>query len=366
MTVGIAILARNAAHDLPQAIGPFIGWVDQIAILLGGKSTDDTPALAAEYTARIADYAGPIDDYGGLLDFGAARQQSFDLLETDYALLVDCDDRWQSVENLGSVVSDAQAGGYEGVLFPYDLGASRFLQTRLFKRTAGRWVSPVHELFKYDNPATKTLTVNALTIKQDKPVADRLAGIKRNIRIAEAHLSMGIDFRLLRHIAHEYLTVGEYSKALGATERFLNNQHRAEVNDLTPDKLFQVHYTRGFAYLCLEEFHQAAASAMMALSYARYGQAWTLLAEAANMLGVYDLALCAADNALAFGQPIDAIPAPLSNVTSVPYHLKAKALAALGRKHEAIVALTLGQRLGGGKDMDSFKFQLCEELGVIP
>lgn len=367
MTIGIAMLARNSANDLHRALYPFLGEVDEIAILLGGKSTDNTPARAWRFTDKVADYTGPLDPDGGLLDFGLARQQSFDLLTTDWALLVDTDDVWSGVDKLGKVVSDAETDGYQGVLFPYDLGASKFLQTRLFRRTSGRWSSPVHELWTYDEaPNVKTLCVNALTIRQEKDAEGRNAGVWRNIAIAEAYLQDRFDLRLLMHLSREYIMTAQYDKALAAARRILDNLNEAAPADITYDKLFQVHYTRGIAHICLEEYEQAAAAAMAALSFAKYGHGWTLLAEVAYQTGVYELTLCAADKALQMGRPIDTIPAPWANVSSVPYHLKAKALKALGRKNEALVALDLGLGLGGGEDMRQFKFELCEELGVIP
>lgn len=367
-TIGIAMLARNSGHDIPRVLGPFQDKVDQIAILLGGKSTDVTPQVARECADFVADYTGPLDPDGGLLDFGLARQQSFDLLTTDWALVVDTDDVWSGVEKLGEVVSDAEAEERQGVLFPYDLGGgATFLQTRLFKRTSGRWTGPVHERWTYhDAPDVRTLCVNALTLRQQKDKEARTASVWRNIRIAQAYLQDNLDFHLLMHLPHEYIITAQYDKALATVRRILDNLHLATPADTTPDKMFQVHYTRGVAHICLEEFEQAAAAAIAALSFAKYGHGWSLLAEAAYQMGVYDLTLCATDKALQMGRPIDTVPTRFANVSSVPYHLKAKALAALGRKQEALVALNLGLGLGGGEDMGQFKYELCKELGVIP
>lgn len=367
MTVGIAMLARNSYLDMSRAIAPFKNRVDEIAIVLGGPSTDDTPAYARSLTDKVADYTGPLDPDGGLLDFGLARQQSFDLLATDWALVVDTDDVWSGVDKLGEVIADAD--GRQGVLFPHASGpGATFMQPRLYRRNSGRWSSPVHELWVYnDAPEVKTLLTNVMGIRQEKDLEGRMASTRRNIRIAEAHLyNYGIDFRLLLHLCHEYIITGEYFKALVATRRYLGNLDLAYPDDTRPDKLFQIHYIRGMAHICLEEWERAAAAAITALSFAKYGHGWTMLAEAAYQMGTYDLTLCAADKALGAGRPIGTIPIPFANVASVPYHLKAKALVALGRKHEALTALELGLGLGGGEDMGQFKYQLCEELGVIP
>lgn len=367
MSVGIAIVTRNAANDLPLALQPFLDKVDQVAILMGGVSTDNTREVALSLSDRVADYRGPLDENGGLFDFGVARQQSFDMLSTNWILMIDSDDRWSNADKLGEVVTDAENGRFQGVLFPYDLGASTFLQTRLFRRGCGYWTSPVHERWiYYDEPEIKTLTVNAMRVRQEKPLEERRAGIERNIRIAESHLKARLDFRLLMHVSNEYVLTGRHDKALEATGRILDNLDLAAERDRTPDKLFQVYYNRAVAYLCLNQFEQAAGAALRALSQANYGHGWTLLAEIAYQMGVYPLVVEAADKAVQFGRPLETMPTPYANVSYVPLHLKAKALAKLGRQIEAITALELGLKLGGDESMELFRYQLCQQAGVVP
>lgn len=367
MTIGIATLARNAESALPDALRPFLGQVDEIAVLLGGKSTDNTADVAKAYAGKIADYSGPLDEQGGLLDFGLARQQSFDLLTTDWVLAVDTDDVWTGAEKVRAVVKDAAEGDYEAVLFPYDLGGGvRFLQSRLFKRAAGHWVSPVHEQWVYHSaPDVRNLTVNAMTVSQVRP-ADRLTAVWRNIRIAEAHIEKhGFNYRLLMHLSHEYIITRQYGKSIGAVEEILARKEQF-TTELTPERLFQLYYTLTMAHLCLEEYDTAASRIMTALGYVNYGNGWTILAEISYQMGVYDLALCAADKALALGHPVDIIPIPYGNISSVPYFIKAKALNKIGRKHEAITAVNLGLALEKNAEMINLKNQLCEQLGVIP
>lgn len=376
-TIGIAMLARNSYLDMSRAIAPFTkGNVDEIAIVLGGPSTDDTPAYAYSLTSKVADYSGPLAEDGGLLDFAHARQQSFDLLTTDWALVIDTDDVWSGVDKLGEVVSDAEAGDHQGVRFPhYSSSSAVFQQSRLYRRTSGYWTSPVHEFWAYySEPEVKVHLTNLMAVRQEKDLAGRMASTWRNIRIAEAHLQDHLDpsinsgqrFRLLMHLSREYMITAQYDKVLATVQKILDNLHLGKPEDTHPDKMFQIHYMRGMAHICLEQYEQAAGAATKALGFARYGHGWTMLAEVAYQMGAYDLTLCAADKALQAGRPITDIPAAYANVSSVPYHLKAKALVALGRKHEALAALDLGLGLGGGEDMGQFKYELCEELGVIP
>lgn len=367
MTIGLALLARNNADILLRAVSPFIGLVDDIAILLGGWSTDNTAEIARTITANVDGYTGPLDESGGLLDFGKARQQSFDMLQTDWVLVIDTDDIWSGVENLQQIVSDADTDGLSGVLFPYDLGGSRFLQTRLFRRNSGRWSSPVHEQWIYNDKATKVLTTNLMTVRQEKDPALKMASVDRNLRIAERYLVNNLDFRLLMHASREYLIARRYDDAIRTADKFLVNLDRASDNEKTPDKLFQVHFVRGMAYLCLEDYEAAAGATLTALSHANYGHGWALLAEISHQIGAHYQVLYACDMAMSTGRPLDTLPTPYANVSYVPLHLKAKALAALNRKHEAIIALDLGLALKSDcKEIQNLKFELCNELGVIP
>lgn len=361
MTVGVAMLARNSADILPAALAPFAGRVDEIAILLGGLSTDNTAVVASEFADRLGIYDGPTDDAGGLLDFAHARQQSFDLLSTKYALVVDCDDRWQDTHNLPQVIAEAEAEARDGVLFPYDTGPTKFAQPRLFRRDAGKWINPVHEVFQYHSAPymVRDVTTDAMSLRQEKPEAEALQSIYRNIRIAEYWLTQGVvDLRLMLGLSREYVMIKEPQKSLDLSAKILANFQP------DTDKLFQVHYTRASAYLCLDEYEAAMGAISTALKSKATGHGYTMLAQIAYFQEMYDLVIWAADKALAMGR--ESAGAPLSNVTYSPFHLKAQAMAVTGHLKPALAALDLGIMLGGGDDMKRFRYYLCEKLGELP
>jgi GT2 family glycosyltransferase len=363
VTVGIAMLARNCETEIPKALEPFIGKVDKIAVLLGGISSDSTLEVARQWADVVGEYDGPLNEQGGLLNFGLARQQSFDLLDTDWVLLVEPDDRWAGIENLREVINEAEGEGRQSVLFPHSLDHSRFLQARLFRRNSGKWVYPIHESFQYHDPAnTHTLITNSMSLRQEKSAEHRNASLERNIRMAERYLQGHDDFRALLHLSKEYCVAGRFEDGLKAA-----NQAAANLPaDVTPDNQFQIHFVRAMALLHLHQYEPALGAATSALRYINDGAGWTLLAQIALFLEVYELVIYAADNALRLGHQIDTMLQPEGNITVAPCHLKAKALVAIGREQEAIAALDLGIRLGGGPDMVKFKFELCQKLGVIP
>lgn len=368
-TLGIAMLARNNAEDVLRVLAQFFAVssdINRVSIVLGGRSSDNTAGVAYEWADFVTAYDGPLDDEGGLLDFARARQQSFDALDTDYALVVDTDDDWSGLENLGEVMREVTSGGYDCVMFPQNLGTHKALQTRLYKRQAGRWESPIHEHFTFTT-TPRRLSINSIWIKQAKDKAGKMESVKRNIRLAEHHLKQRLDLRILYHVCREYNIVGEYDKAINACNAILGNLALDTAGELTIDKLFYVHWNKAFAHYCLEMIPEAIAAAMLALQHGpNVGDAWLQLSELSFHLGIYDLCLFAADKALALGNPIDTIPTSYGNVSHIPYLLKARALSATNRKHEALAAANLGLSLGGGDELSRLKYQLCTELGVIP
>lgn len=367
MSLGLAMLARNNEQDIPRVLAPFQHKIDQIAIVLGGQSSDNTSHVARQYADSVVEYDGPLDEFGGLLDFAHARQQSFDLLSTDYALVIDTDDDWSGVEYLAEVMRDVTDGCYDRVLFPQNLGENKALQARLFKRKAGRWESQIHEHFVFHTDPIRQLAINSMWIRQAKDRTGKLDSVRRNIRIAEYHLKTRFDLRIMYHVCREYILVEQYEKAVDFANAILNNLSLDTRGEITPDKLFYVYWNKGMALYCLDRIDEAIAAALMALKYGQnVGDGWTMLAELSYQLGVNDLVLFAADKALALGNPIDTVPTSHGNVSYVPYLLKARVLSVTNRKHEALAAVNLGLKLGGGDELNNLKFQLCNELKVIP
>lgn len=369
MTLGLAMLARNNEQDIPRIIDYFRGQssdFSRVSIVLGGQSSDNTEKVARQYADFVAEYTGPLDENGGLLDFAHARQQSFDLLDTDYALVIDTDDEWSGVENLGEVIRDAEQGGFVGVMVTQDRGVKRSVQTRIFKRESGRWESPVHEWFRFHQDTVKVLTVNALGFRQTKDRGSQLDATRRNIRIAEKYIEGKLNIRMLHNLASEYLAIGEHEKSINTIGVIFENLSQAETDDITPPKMFELYWNKAMALYALHQLPEAMTAIIIGLRWANFGDGWALLSEISYQLGNYDLTIFAADKALALGNPIDTIPTSTPNISYVPYLLKARALCATNRKYEALAAVNLGIKLGGGGEFHNLKYQLCQELGVIP
>lgn len=367
-SIGLAMIAHNSADIMERALNPVIDYVDDMAIVLGGKSSDDTPKIARRYTDKVVDFNGPIDDEGHLLDFGAARQQSFDLLDTDWALVVDTDDIWNGVNELHNVVDLAQSKQQTMILLPYHLSPdSMFLQGRLMQRDSGRWIGPIHEHFERKHK--NNLIVARPEVRQEHK-GDNQERVKLGIRIAENWLKQyPDDYRAIAQLIGDYRAVKDYDKAIRLANHYFELPDNGKIQQRS-----DVAFTAGLCHLNLEQWWQTLHQAQLCLSIMDLGPAWTLLAEAAYQLaaigesrGMAHLALCATDNALRAGNPRTTTPYSRSLVTSAPYHIKAKALIGLNRKQEALSVLELGLAIKpNDEQMKILQLQLCKELEVIP
>lgn len=84
-TLSVAMIVKNEAQDLRDCLDTVKDWVDEIVILDSG-STDETPQIAAEYSAKF--YTNT--DWQG---FGKQRQLAQQYVTSDYVLWLDADER---------------------------------------------------------------------------------------------------------------------------------------------------------------------------------------------------------------------------------------------------------------------------------
>ena len=365
-TIGLAMIARNAAAIMERALNPLIGHVDEIAIVLGGESSDNTEQVARRYSPAVRCFKGPVDEQGRLLDFGAARQQSFDALSTDWVIMVDTDDIWNGVQYLRRTVNDAEQAGKTMVLVPYQLDNSRFLQGRIIRRDSGRWFGPIHE--RFERLVKENLIVDRPSVSQERP-EDGGERLRRGIAIAEAWLKdHPLDVRVMAHLSNDCRLVGDYEQATEWADQYF----KISPND-NREEQFSVAHTAAGCYLKLGRYWSALYEAERALTIADYGIGWTMLAEAAYRLPadyqsgpLAELAIMAADKAQAKGASLTTFPVNPLNVTYAPCHIKTLALTALERYDEALAAADMALMINKNEDLLQLRLQLCNKLGVIP
>lgn len=339
---------------MEQALAPFRDIVDEIVIILGGKSRDKTPKLAKKLADKMAAYDGELDDKGRLLDFAHARQQSFDLLSTDWAIVVDCDDTWHGAEHIPFYVEQAIKHNAPAIQVAYHIGTLRSHQARIFKRSTGMWIGAIHESFSFfedqfgDEPPVFIKTSD-VWMEQNRSAdigADRHdQNIQISLKALEADPN---DLRVLSHLTADYLRNQDYEKVIETADRYLAIWHQDEQRDYS-DELYYTLYKKALAQITIHHYEDAAITAIKALQVLNTGSAWSILSEAfvrmnngtANPV-LPELALFAADKALSSGRARSGFSDNIRLSTAAPLHIKAIALNSLGRQREAIAALDLG------------------------
>lgn len=215
------MIARNASDTLPTAIKPFLGRVDEISIVLGGASDDDTERIARRYADVVRNYDGALAEDGSLEDFAAARQQSFDNLSVDYdwVIVVDSDDVWTNAEAIYRACDDADKVGATNIAIEYQAGGSTLTQPRIFK-PIGEWRGAIHEQYIADNAKTHICPYIKLTQRQ--PIEIGRERLLQNIRIEERLLAeQPENQRVLQHYFRDLANAGRYDEAYSAAARYI-------------------------------------------------------------------------------------------------------------------------------------------------
>jgi len=111
-TITLAIMARNAGATLDGAISPVLPYVDEIVVLLGGQSEDNTEEIARRYTEKVIPFEW-------CDDFSAARNALMSHCTSDWIFWIDADDVVENAERLRETVADAEKKGWGTVQMPY-------------------------------------------------------------------------------------------------------------------------------------------------------------------------------------------------------------------------------------------------------
>jgi tetratricopeptide (TPR) repeat protein len=100
-SLGLAMIVKNEAQNLPYSLGPLAPYVEQ-AVCVDTGSGDDTAMIAAGYGAEV--YR---QEWSG--DFSEARNRSLERMRTDHVMWLDADNSL-SLADLG-LIRDKLSGG---------------------------------------------------------------------------------------------------------------------------------------------------------------------------------------------------------------------------------------------------------------
>ena len=218
-TVSLALIARNAADTLGPAIDSIKDHVDEIVIVLGGKSTDDTENVARRYTDKVFPFKW-------CDDFSAARQFSFAQCTPDWIFWIDSDDLVVGAEHFREVVAEAEEKGLGAVILRYayqkdDNGnvLTEHNQTRLLRRDLNWfWGCPcmkhagrVHEVCMTEAQHTRGES-DKLYVDHTRRGGEHLV---RNMRLMELMQKENPSCpRTMLAMGHGYFGLGDYPEAL--------------------------------------------------------------------------------------------------------------------------------------------------------
>ena len=354
-TIGLAMIVKNGAATMERAIKSVLPVVDEISIVLGGQSSDNTVEIAAKYTDKLSEYEN--DSY---FNFGQARQQSVDQLTTDWVIWIDADEWVKGAQNIPAAIALAETKEVNLISIINENHGNRFAHKRIARRNSGRWVGAVHEYWQSDKRGLIVESITIQTIKKERSERNQ-----QNVEIGEAWIKdHPNDLRTLAHLARDYAIIGEDDRALQICRRYHRHYGQADRDD----ELFFVNYIEAGLRMNIKDFDGAHLAALRAVE-ARpdMGAAWAVAAETAFRLKCYELTVIMADKAISLGRPRSNWPLPMNVNTSAVSYVKALALVKMDRIREAIRALDVAlafepDNLNAG----NLHITLCNQIGEMP
>ncbi len=195
MKLSICVIVGNESAHIERFLKSFSKIADEFVIVraIGNAQPDDTISKCGGIGVplRIGEYYNAGDerrDWPHVDDFGAARQESFDLATGDWLAWFDCDDVWpeDNPEN-DELIRRIKAGEmeeYSRIHISYqvpDAGAM-VARERFAKRKAHpKWVNPIHEEMQVEG---RWFYLENATVLH-APLVDKKESAERNLRILE-------------------------------------------------------------------------------------------------------------------------------------------------------------------------------------
>lgn len=351
-TVGLSLIARNEAENLPRLLRSIEGAFDRV-VLLDTGSTDDTVEVFSSWALRqeTDGWGFDVAEFEWCDDFAAARIAADRLLYTgttedlaepvvalcDVGCWADCDDTIEGAQNLrglaASMPSSVAALIADYIYARDHLGnvVCTLKRERLVRAGHGEWVGRVHEAQLIHNGAC--MPVDPRTVKWvHHKGPDAAPSSPRNLRILRAWVKEEPENpRVLAYLGTEEAAMGRHKRALGFFRRYLKTPADWD------DERAQVHRK---LVSCLIALDRAEEAMTVALDAFRVHPGWTdnflSMAEACYSLGEHEKAIHWAKEVLRRGQPDTLlILGPLDYVLQ-PRVVLAGALGALGRIEEAV------------------------------
>ena len=217
-TIGLGLIVRNEAADLPACLNSFLPEVN-VCVLIDTGSTDDTVSIARsilEASGRryhIEEYLGANDDDGRFCDFSDARNRYMTKLaeyDVDYCLSVDADDTLLSKDIAGALAR--QPADFYGIQYRMNADCV-FNSYKIWRNVPGiKWIGRVHEYLNIDW-TKKVIDIDTVEVQHHWTIVDgQETGTQRNMRILKKE--MYPPLRSLFYWANENAEAGNHEEAV--------------------------------------------------------------------------------------------------------------------------------------------------------
>lgn len=277
ITIGLAIICKNEEKELKGCIESCHG-VDQVAVVDTG-STDATVSIAKELGCIVDDttfkWPDP-PDYKGL-DFSAARNRSVELLDTDWFMFLDADERLDK-GNMWTIRRKIEEGPKELealLVTMYTEKGDVFWREKILKRLPKmKFVGRVHEGMS-DETMYCSWTKDIRIHYKLKPITNRNYTILREEILEGENIN---NMRLQYLMGREEFCWGNIPSAITFLERYVRTYQQS--GKYHPMRSGDAYFTLAMAYARLADFKEAKKWASIAFgTQPNFKEAARLLAD---------------------------------------------------------------------------------------
>lgn len=257
-TIGLSMIVKNEEELLARCLRSVIHFVDEIIIVDTG-STDRTIEIARSFGAEVHEREWTDD-------FGVARQESLDLVKSDWAFWLDADDILIGGDKLQEMIADSPSDVsvfYWRYLLGKDAqGESTFTYWRercIRNDGSFRWAGAAHEVLVCPDPKEQ-LWYPSISVEH-YPKSLREARGPRNLRIMEKSVQQKgdkVEPRDLFYYARELKDSGLLNESLEVFQKY------CEVSTWD-DERYQASLDIGEIYVGLRDIHKARVSYLSAI-----------------------------------------------------------------------------------------------------
>jgi glycosyltransferase involved in cell wall biosynthesis len=259
-TIGLAIIAKNEEAEIEECIDSCKG-VDQVSVVDTG-SKDRTVEIAKRLGAVVSEgeFNWPDPPDYSKLDFSAARNKSIELLDTDWFVFLDADERldkghiWNIRKHIETVDPRVQAV----LVTMYTDGGDKFWREKVLKKCDDtKFVGRVHEGMV--NEVMYADYANDVKIKYKVRINP-----ERNYAILREELITGInEMRLQYLMGREEFCLGNNPGAVYWLTRYARNYESSGRNH--PMRSADAFFTLAMAHARMADFKEAKNWAVKAL-----------------------------------------------------------------------------------------------------